>query len=116
MHLFINAKRLHGLLLHGPYSWLLIIELLHCGIAPGSQHIRVKRDPSSATSLYYGLNSSYAVSQIMFAGMVRGSGVLLGLLAAGAWFVLSLVVLKSSQTRMTGTLFPALPVGVALTV
>ena len=128
MHLFINAKRLHGLLLHGPYSWLLISGLLHFGIAPVSQLIHVKRTPSSATTLYYGLNSSYSVCQVLFAALAlfairkgvtamgQGSGFLLGLLAACAWFVISLLVLKSPQPRMTGTLFAALSVEVALTV
>jgi hypothetical protein len=48
--------------------------------------------------------------------MGQGSGFLLGLLAACAWFVISLLVLKSPQPRMTGTLFAALSVEVALTV
>ena len=128
MHFFSNANRLHGLLLHGAYSWLLISGLLHFGIDVVSQYIPGKRAPSSATTLYYGLNSSYAVSQILFAALAlfairqgvtamgQWSGVLLGLLAACAWFVLSLLFLEYPQPRMTVALFAALLVGVALTV
>ena len=47
--------------------------------------------------------------------MGQSSGLVLGLLAAGAWFVLSLMFLEYSQPRMTVALFAALLVGAALT-
>jgi hypothetical protein len=127
MHLFSNLKPLHSFLLHGAYSWLLISGFLHFGIDVVSQYIRGKRAPSPATTLYYGLNSSYAVSQILFAAMAlfairqgatamgQWSGIVLGLLAACVWFVLSLLFLEYPQPQMTVALFAALLVGVALT-
>lgn len=127
MHFFNTSKWLHGSLLYGAYSWLLLSGLLHLGIDVISQRIRGKRAPGPATTLYYGLNSSYAVSQILFAALAlfairhgvtamgQSSGLVLGLLAAGAWFVLSLMFLEYSQPRMTVALFAALLVGAALT-
>jgi hypothetical protein len=128
MHLFDNVHRLHRPLLYGAYSWLLLSGLLHFGIDVVSQYLRGKRAPSPATTLYYGLNSSYAVSQVLFAmlalfairhgvaAMGQWSGVGLGLLAACAWFVLSMIFLEYTQPRMTVVLFAALLVGAALTV
>jgi len=128
MHIFHNVNRLHRSLLYGAYSWLLISGLLHFGIDVVSQYLRGKRAPSPATTLYYGLNSSYALSQILFAmlalfairqgmaAMGQWSGIALGLLAACAWFVLSIIFLEYTQPRMTVALYAALLVGAALTV
>jgi hypothetical protein len=128
MHLFNNTNRLHSPLLYGAYGWLLLSGLLHFGIDVVSQYLRGKRAPGPATTLYYGLNSSYAVSQILFAvlalfairhgvgAMGQWPGIALGLLAACAWFVLSLLFLEYTQPRMTVALFAALLVAVALTV
>jgi predicted outer membrane lipoprotein len=128
MHLFNNVNRLHHSLLYGAYSWLLLSGLLHFGIDVVAQYIRGKRAPSPATTLYYGLNSSYAVSQILFgllalfairhglAAMGQLPGILLGLLAACAWFVLSLIFLEYTQPRATVALYAALLVGAAFTV
>jgi len=127
MHFFHRAERLHGLLLYGAYSWLLLSGLLHFGIDVVSQYFRGTRTPGPSTTLYYGLNSSYAASQILFAtlalfairqgatAMGQGSGLALGLLAACVWFVLSLLFLEYPQPRMTVALFAALLIGVALT-
>ncbi len=128
MHLFPNANRLHSLLLYAAYSWLFLSGLLHFGIDVVSQDVRGTRDPGSATTLYYGLNSSYALGQDLFAAMglfaihqgVAGMGqwpvIALGLLAAAAWFVLSLLFLEYKQPRMTVALFAAILVAAALTV
>jgi hypothetical protein len=128
MHLFNNVNRLHYSLLYGAYSWLLLSGLLHFAIDVVSQYIRGKRVPSPATTFYYGLNSSYAVSQILFgllalfaihhglAATGQLSGILLGLLAACAWFVLSLFFLEYTQPRATVALYAAFLFGAALTV
>ena len=122
-----NSERLHRPLLYGTYSWLLLSGLLQIGIDVVSQHLRGKRAPGTATTLYYGLNSAYGISQILFAlltlfairqgttAMGQWSGVFLGLIAASAWFVLGLLFLEHPQPRMTVALFAALLLGVAFT-
>ena len=67
MHFSENVRLVHGLLLYRAYSWLLLSGMLHFGIDVVSQFVRGKRAPGPATTLYFGLNSSYAVSQALFA-------------------------------------------------
>jgi hypothetical protein len=122
-----RAERIHGVLLYAAYSWLLLSGLLHFGIDVVSQYLRGKRPPGRATTLYYGLNSSYAFSQILFAALAlfaisqgmtalgRWPGLALGLFAASGWFVLSLLFLEYPQPRMTVALFAALLTGAVLT-
>ena len=127
MTLLIGAERFHGVLLRAAYSWLLLSGLLHFGIDVVSQYLRGKRVPGPATTLYYGLNSAYALGQVVFAvlalfaisqcmtAMGRWPGLVLGLLAASAWFTISFLFLEYSQPRMTVALFAALLIGAALT-
>ena len=127
MYTFHHFPRLHRPLLYGAYSWLLLSGFLQIAIDVVSQHLRGKRAPGPATTLYYGLNSAYGVSQILFAllavfsirqgttAMGQWPGVYLGLLAASAWFVLSLLFLEYPQPRMTVALFAALLLGAAFT-
>jgi hypothetical protein len=127
MHSSDNVRRVHNLLLYGAYCWLLLSGLSHFGIDVVSQYIRGKRAPSPETTLYFGLNSSYAVSQTLFAvlalfainrrftEMGRTSGIVLGFVAACAWFALSLMFLEYPQPRITVAVFAILLVGVALT-
>jgi hypothetical protein len=127
MHFFDHLERLHGLLLYGAYSWLLLSGILHFGVDVVSQYLRGKRAPGPATTLYYGLNSTYALSQVLFAvlalfairqgmtAMGHGYGLALGLLAACAWFVLCVLFVEYPQPRITVAVFAALLAGVALT-
>jgi len=127
MQLFNSHGRLHSLLLYGAYGWLLLSAVLHFGIDVVSQYVRGKRPPGPATTLYFGLNSTYAVSQVLFAALAllaihqggtlmnRWRGITLGFVAACAWFVLSCLFFEYSQPRMATLLFAALLVGAALT-
>lgn len=127
MQIIHDHGRVHSYLLHGAYGWLLLSGFLHFGIDVVSQYVRGKRPPGPATTLYYGLNSTYAVSQVLFAALallairqgvnVMGQwpGLALGLTAACVWLVLSWMFLEYSQPRMVVLLFAALLVGTALT-
>ena len=127
MHFLHNPKSLHGLLLYGAYSWLLLSGLLQFGIDVVSQYLRGKCAPGPATTLYYGLNSSYAASQVLFAALAlfairqgatamgQSPGLAIGFLGACVWFTLSWMFLEYPQPRMTVALFVALLVGVAFT-
>jgi hypothetical protein len=127
MHILNHSNRLHHTLLYAAYGWLLLSGLLQIGIDVVSQYLRGKRAPSTSTTLYYGLNSAYGISQILFAllaffairqGVValgQWPGVSLGLLAATAWFALSVLFLEYPQPRMTVALFAALLLATAFT-
>ena len=125
MHVLNNG--LHVTLLYGAYGWLMLSAFLHFGIDVVSQSIRGKRPPGPATTLYYGLNTTYAVSQVLFAALAllaihqgmtsmgRWPGITLSLIAACAWFGLCWMFFEYSQPRMAVLLFAALLVGAALT-
>ena len=107
-------------LLYGAYSWLLLSGLLQFGIDVVSQAMRGKRVPGPETTLYYGLNTAYALSQILFAVLAlfaiahglnalgRWPGVSLGLAAAAAWLGICFRFLQYPQPRATVLLFVAL--------
>ena len=113
-------------LLYGAYSWLLIGGVLHFGIDVISQYVRGKRAPAATTTLYYGLNSAYALGQFLFAALAlfaiwqgvvamgQWSGLLLGFSAASAWLVVSLLFLEYREPRMVITVFALLLVGAAI--
>ena len=115
-----HGTRLHMGLLYGAYSWLLLSGLLQFGIDVVSQAMRGKRVPGPETTLYYGLNTAYALSQILFAVLAlfaiahglnalgRWPGVSLGLAAAAAWLGICFRFLQYPQPRATVLLFVAL--------
>ena len=127
MHFINSNSRLHSQFLYGAYGWLMLSAFLHFGIDVVSQYLRGKRPRGPAATLYYGLNSTYAVSQVLFAALAllairqgitsmgRWPEITLGLLAACAWFGLCWKFYEYSQPRMAVLLFAALLVGAALT-
>ena len=62
-----QGSKLHAGLLYGAYGWLLLSGFLQFGIDVVSQVLRGKRVPGPETTLYYGLNTAYALSQVLFA-------------------------------------------------
>ena len=114
-------------LLYGAYGWLLVSGLLQFGIDVVSQALRGKRVPGPETTLYYGLNTAYALSQVLFAllalfairqglhTLARWPGVTLGLVAAAGWLGICFRFLEYPQPRATVLLFVALLLGAALT-
>ena len=127
MPLFHHPARLHGLLLYGAYGWLFLSGVLHFAVDVVSQHVRGKRLPGPATTLYYGLNSTYAMGQMLFAALAlfairhgvaalgQEYGLALGFVAACAWFLLCLRFMEYTQPRVAVAMFGGLLVGVAIT-
>ena len=120
------GNQLHISLLYAAYGWLLLSGTLHFAIDVVGQYARGKRLPGSATTLYYGLNSAYALSQVLFAALAllaisqglslgRWPGLILGFLAALSWLAISVFFLDYRQPRMTVGLFAALLTAAALT-
>lgn len=126
--LFAQAgNHLHIPLLYAAYGWLLFSGTLQFAIDVVGQYARGKRPPGTATTLYYGLNSAYALSQILFAALAllalsqglvilgRWPGLTLGFLAASSWLAICVLFLEYWQPRMTVALFAALLAAAALT-
>jgi hypothetical protein len=117
---------MHRKLLYAAYGWLLLSGILQFVIDVISQYLRRKRVPGPETTLYYGLNTAYALGQVVFALLallvVRNGGAFmgqwsrltLGLLAAVGWLVTGFVFLEYREPRITVAIFVALLVGVAL--
>ncbi|OSQ34945.1 hypothetical protein [Thalassospira mesophila] len=57
---------MHLALLYGAYGWLALIGGMHFTIDVGAQYIRGGRTPGPETTLYFGLNSAFALGQVAF--------------------------------------------------
>ncbi len=122
-----HGTRLHAGLLRNAYGWLLLSGLMQFGIDVVSQAVRGKRVPGPQTTLYYGLNTAYALSQVLFAVLAlfaiqqglnalgKWPGVFLGLVAAAALLAVCFRSLEYPQPRATVLVFVALLLGVAFT-
>ena len=118
---------MHRKLLYAAYGFLLLSGILHFGIDVVSQYLRSKRAPGPETTLYYGLNTAYALGQVLFARLailaVRNGvafmgqwpGLTLGLLAAAGWLTIGFLFLEYREPRIVMAIFAALLIGAALT-
>ena len=107
-------------LLYLPYIWLLLTGTLHFCIDVLSQYLQGKRAASVETTLYYGLNTAYALGQILLAVgallcissgsmmMQQWPGLLLGFGAAAAWFAICVVFLEYREPRILLAIFVTL--------
>lgn len=57
---------MHKYIVYAAYGWLALTGILHFVVDVVSQHLRGKRAPGLATTLYYGLNSAFALGQVAF--------------------------------------------------
>jgi hypothetical protein len=113
-------------LLYAAYGWLLFSGVVHFTIDVLSQYLRGKRSPGPETTLYYGLNSAYALGQVLVALlallMVRSGtpaiagwpGFTIGFSGAALWLVICLLFVEYPQPRVIIALFAALLTGAAL--
>ena len=117
---------MYKILVYVAFGFLTLSGTLHFAIDVVSQYIRGKRPPGDASTLYYGLNSAYALGQIAFGvlGLLaareaidlfrRGPVIALCLLVAAAWLAIACVFLEYREPRVTVSLFAALFVAAVL--
>jgi hypothetical protein len=118
---------MHKYIVYAAYGWLALTGVLHFVVDVLSQHLRGKRSPGLETTLYYGLNSAYALGQVAFG--------LLGLLIAWrampllretpmlvltaamalAWLALSVVFMEYWEPKFNAAVFCALVLAMLLT-
>jgi len=121
MNLPSHIGRASAVFLYSAYSWLMLSGLLQIGIDVVSQHLRGTRKPGVETTLYYGLNTAYGLSQILFAALAlyvtyqygalllaRSTGLCIGLLAAAAWLAFCFTFITYPHPRMTVAVFALL--------
>jgi hypothetical protein len=118
---------MHKTLLYVAYGFLLLSAILHFCVDVVSQYIRGKRAPGPLATMYYGLNTTYAISQVLFAllallalreGMVFMSQwpmQTLGLLAAATWLAIGFVFLEYREPKIAMAIFAALLISGILT-
>lgn len=111
---------MHRRLLYVAYGFLLLSGILHFGVDVVWQYVRGKRTPGPQATLYYGLNTTYALSQILFAllallALREGIALMsqwpvltLSLLAAVAWLTIGFVFLEYREPRIVMAIFAAL--------
>jgi hypothetical protein len=117
---------MHKNLLYVAYGWLLLGGVLHFGIDVVSQYVRGKRAPGAEATLYYGLNTAYALGQVLFAllallairhglaVMRQWPGLTLGLAAAAAWLTIGFVFLEYREPQIVVAVFVVLLIAAAV--
>ncbi len=118
---------MHKALLYSAFGWLAFSGAMHFVIDVASQYLRGKRAVSVETTLYYGLNTSFAMGQAAF-GLIclwlawRAPEILgawpvmaLAFVAAAAWLAISLAFMDYWEPTMSVCIFAVLLIAVALT-
>ena len=102
---------MHKYLVYAAFGTLTLFGTLHFLIDVVSQHVRRVREPGSATDLYYGLHSAYALGQAAFGAlglyvawrampiMHEWLPLLLALLAGLGWLAICLLFIEYTQPR-----------------
>lgn len=113
-------------LVHATYGWLLLTGVLHFAIDVVSHMLRGKHPPGAETTLYYGLNSAFALGQ----AALGAAGLLLAwqavpaasqwpmkaiALAAGlGWLAITWLFMGYTEPRVNAAIFCALALAALL--
>lgn len=102
------------------FGWLTLTGLLHFAVDVVSQYWRGKHPPGPQTTLYYGLNSAFALGQVLFGlmclwaatrqpGLLRDPAiVLLSMAGAAAWLTLTLTTMEYWEPKLNAGIFVVL--------
>jgi hypothetical protein len=117
----------HKNLLYGAYGLLLVGGTLHFCIDVVSQYLRGKRIPGPEATLYYGLNSAYALGQVLFALLAlllirSGAGLMsqrlgqgLSFVAVAGWLAICFAFIEYPEPKISLAIVLVLLVGAAAT-
>ncbi len=118
---------MHKYVVWTAYGWLALSGALHFGIDVVSQYLRDKRVPGPETTLYYGLNSAFALGQVGF-GLLglflawRAMNLLdetpvqiLSVAAAFGWLAIALLFMDYWEPKLNVGIFCALVVAAIAT-
>lgn len=102
------------------FGWLTLTGTLHFTIDVVSQHLRGKHPPGPDTTLYYGLHSAFALSQVLFGlmclwaarrdpALLRDPAILLlSTAGAAAWLALTFYSMEYWEPKVNAGIFFAL--------
>ncbi len=111
----------HKVVVNVAFGWLPLAGLMHFLIDVLAQYLRHKRLPGPETTMYYGLNTAYALGHVILgilglliarraiAVLGEWPALLLCDLATAAWFVIALLSIEygappSSRHRAQGSI------------
>ena len=106
--------------LYAAYGWLLLGGVLHFSIDVMAQYLRGKRAPGPETTLFFGLNTAYALGQslvgllallVLRSGspvLAHWPGLTFGFAAAAGWFAVCVLFLEYTQPRGVVMVFAVL--------
>ena len=112
-------------LAYAAFGWLSLAGVLHFMIDVVSQYLRGVREPSVSTSLYYGLQSSYALGQVLlgmtglilayraFDVLIQWTIIALSMLAAIAWLIIGFMFIEYQQPKLMVAIFAVLLIAFA---
>jgi hypothetical protein len=118
---------MHKYLVYAAYGWLTLVGTLHFFIDVVSQYLRGKRVPGPEATLYYGLNTAYALGQVLFGllGLLVARQALvvlsqwpvvsLTIAAAACWLVFSFIFTEYSEPKVVVGIFGTLAIAAAIT-
>jgi hypothetical protein len=118
---------MHKYIIYAAYGWLALSGALHFFVDVVSQHLRGKRTPSPETTLYYGLNSAFALGQVAFGllGLLlawRAADLLtetpalaLSALAAFGWLAITFLFMEYWEPKLNVGIFCVLILAAYLT-
>lgn len=108
---------MHKILIYAAYGWLTFIGIMHILVDVVLQYLHKTRLPSTETTLYWGLNTSYGLGQIvfgLFALLVaryafevldQWPAITLSFLAAVAWLAFGFLFIEYSQPKIMISIF-----------
>lgn len=118
---------MHTYLTYGAFGWLAFTGVAHFVVDVVSQYLRGKRPPGVETTLYYGLNSAFALGQVLF-GLIclwiawrqpsllaERPVVALCLAGAVAWLTITFAFMEYWEPKMNAGIFAALLIAALLT-
>ena len=117
----------HKILIYVALGWLTFTGSMHFLIDVLSQSLRHKRAPGPETTLYYGLNTAYALSQVLFGvfGLLVARQALgmwsqwpviaIGLAATAAWLTFTFLFIAYREPKIAASVFAVLFLASVLT-
>lgn len=102
------------------YGWIIVTGFMHFIVDVVSQYVRGVRVPGTETTFYYGMNTAFALGQIVFGlfGLIlalkapqllgQWPAVTLTIAAAVGWLAISFIFLPYKEPRFVSFIFALL--------
>jgi hypothetical protein len=118
---------MHKILVFAAFGWLTLSGTLHFAIDVVSQYLRGKHAPGPETTLFYGMNTAFALGQVMFGllgllvawqaldVMGQWPAISLSLIAAACWLIFGFIFIEYWEPKFTIVVFSVLIMAAAIT-